>query len=252
MPGAPTLSALAALRTGCGLAIKARLLSSPEPETVAEIILRVIDDHSRGFFAPGDLESLKPDIEKADAIVLGPGLGTAPETQQFVIEAISLFNSLNKKVVVDADALNLLAKEAKVIEKLGPSCVITPHPGEAARLLNVKIAQIQNDRYSAAKALSQLTSGATVILKGAFSIVQGAGNRYMATAGSGDVLSGVVAAYIAQGLSPANAANRGAFIHGLAGDLAHQSTMGAIIASDLLGFVGHAENFITECGNGQR
>jgi NAD(P)H-hydrate epimerase len=126
-------------------------------------------------------------------------------------------------------------------------------------LLNIKTAQIQNDRYCAAKALTALTSGATAILKGAFSIVQGAGcgfvnstgNRYMATAGSGDVLSGIVASYIAQGLDPLEAAKRGAFVHGLAGDLAHQNTMGAIIASDLLEYVGQSENIIYEANNGQ-
>jgi NAD(P)H-hydrate epimerase len=125
--------------------------------------------------------------------------------------------------------------------------VFTPHPGEAASLLGTTSAEVQADRYAAARKLSE-QFGAVVVLKGASSIVydkgRGAvnlsGNPFMATAGSGDVLSGVIAALLAQGHAPFDAARIGVYVHGRAGDLAHEETHGPITASDLAWMVAAA------------
>src|SRR6056300_466942 len=228
MSGAIVLAAAAALRSGAGLVSVASFaqsvaaLNARYPEVMAHVIDTV-----------DDLMSL---IERADVVVIGPGLGQGDWSQLMFKAAMHS----QKPLVMDADALNLLSQNVVLINK---PCVITPHPGEAARLLGVSLAEINADRFASALQLHQATS-ATVVLKGAGTVVQGvqqkppavidAGNPGMASGGMGDVLSGVIAALIAQGFESDDAAQYGALVHSVAADRAAEQGERGMTASDVI------------------
>ena len=189
-----------------------------------------------------------------DAIAVGPGLGTEEEAQRVVS---CVLDNYKGKLVLDADALNIIAED-KVARSGGmqlrpnvTGTIITPHPGEAARLLGATVSEIQADRESAAIALAEKL-GCIVVLKGAGTLVAAknpatelyvntTGNPGMATGGSGDVLTGVIVSFVAQGMAPLTAARAGVFIHGLAGDLAAADLGEAgLIAGDLPPYIAGA------------
>ena len=226
MPGAVRLCAEAALRGGAGL-----VSIATDPGHAAVIVASRPELMSHGISGTEDLE---PVLEKADVVAFGPGLGRSDW-------AGALFARLagdERPAVWDADALNWLA------ESPAPAAqrIITPHPGEAARLLGIDTEAVQGDRRAAVAAL-QHRYGGVVLLKGAGSLVSAgksppwlctAGNPGMAVAGMGDVLTGLVAALLAQGLSIEEAAAVGMELHARAGDLAARRGERGMIASDLL------------------
>jgi NAD(P)H-hydrate epimerase len=174
------------------------------------------------------------------ALVLGPGLSTEEETVELV-RALAL--NCKIPMVLDADALNALAGD---LENQGfgasPQAVLTPHPGEAARLLGVEIKEILEDRPKAARSLAQIT-GCVTVLKGPRTLiadpagdlwVNPTGNVLLASGGSGDVLSGVIGGLMAQGLSALDSACAGVYVHGLAADLAMDEYGGRGLAADEL------------------
>ena len=212
MGGAVRLCAEGALRTGVGLAsvatrrsgVAALLAARPEAMT----------------HAVEDAAALAPLVERATVLAVGPGLGQGAWGQALYGSALAS----GRPLVLDADALNLLAASPRLL----PQAILTPHPGEAARLLGRDKADIQADRFGAAEALAQKFR-CVVVLKGAGTVVAasgetpaviGAGNPGMATGGMGDVLSGVIAALVAQGLPLFQAAVAGALLHSAAGDAA--------------------------------
>ncbi len=208
--GAVRLAAEAAARVGAGLVSVATRAAHVNPILSARPELMV-----RGVAGPGDLEAL---LDKASVVVVGPGLGQSAWSQTL----LAAVTERGLPVVMDADALNLLAQAACVLPE---QVVITPHPGEAARLLDVAIAEIQADRFAAAQRLAEFFQ-ATVVLKGAGTVVcDGPQNLAicplatpaLATGGSGDVLAGCIGGLIAQGLGAANAARAGVLMHALAG-----------------------------------
>mgnify|MGYP002780694568 CR=1 FL=1 len=212
MGGAVRLCAEGALRTGVGLASVATRSSG-----VAALVAARPEAMTH---AVEDARALRPLIERATVLAVGPGLGQGAWGQALFGEAIAS----GKPLVLDADALNLLAQHPLPL----PQAILTPHPGEAARLLASDNGAVQADRFAAAEALAQ-RYGCTVVLKGAGTVVAapgeipaviGAGNPGMATGGMGDVLSGVVAALVAQGLPSFQAAVAGALLHSAAGDAA--------------------------------
>jgi hydroxyethylthiazole kinase-like uncharacterized protein yjeF len=238
MPGAPKLSAFAALRSGAGTVTQTVLNKEEEHDCNAEIMLRHLE-HSDGVYQLKNRELLFQSIKNSSAIVLGPGLSTKNPIPQLVKKLIAYLISQNKKFVLDADGLNAIAPiRSKISLK---NCVLTPHPGEAARLLSTTTNKIEKDRFTAALALANKTE-ATVILKGASTIIANKhggfvhedSSPYLATAGSGDVLSGIVASLMAQGLSPIEAAKTGVFIHAQSGLRAVKKNKGPIIASDII------------------
>jgi ADP-dependent NAD(P)H-hydrate dehydratase / NAD(P)H-hydrate epimerase len=179
----------------------------------------------------GDVRSA---LGRATVIAVGPGLGQDPWAQQLFDAALSC----GLPMVVDADALNLLA----VTPRRHDNWILTPHPGEAARLLGSTSAVVQSDRLRAAREL-QSRFGGHVVLKGAGSIVQSRaelpyicdrGNPGMAAAGMGDVLTGVIAGIVAQCGDLALAARAGVFVHAQAGDLAARGGERGLLASDVL------------------
>ena len=226
MSGAVRLAGEAALRTGAGLVSVAT-----RPEHAAVIAAACPELMCHGVSQP---RQLRPLLEKASVILVGPGLGRSGWARALLAAVLQT----RQPRVMDADALNGLAGQPQPFRQQ----VLTPHPGEAAHLLNQTTAAIQADRLQAARDISQQYGGTTVV-KGAGSIIQpsegtpvvcAAGNPGMATAGSGDVLSGIIAALIAQGLDVDAAAVSGVCIHALAGDMAARAGERGLIARDII------------------
>lgn len=185
----------------------------------------------RSLSRPSELKKYLP---KADAIIFGPGLGQSAWSQKIFHAFFA--KPLSIPMLVDADGLNLLAKFPMRTE----NWILTPHIGEAARLLNKTVESIQKDRVAAAKNIRRQYNG-IVVLKGKHSLIQGEnlvscpfGNPGMATAGMGDVLSGVIGGLLAQKVPLEAAASLGVYIHAMAGDLAAKQSQRGLIASDLM------------------
>ena len=224
MTGAPRMAGLAALRAGAGLVSVAVPPAAVGPGWPPELMVH-------GVAGRGDLAPL---LDKATVIAVGPGLGTGAWGRELLAGCLAA----ERPLVVDADGLNLLAAGGGRRD----DWVLTPHPGEAARLLGSVAAQVQADRFGAAAELYRRYGGA-VLLKGCGSLVAaadgpvavcGAGNPGMAAGGMGDVLTGVVAGLRAQGLTAADAARAGAWVHGCAGDRAARGGERGLLATDLL------------------
>jgi ADP-dependent NAD(P)H-hydrate dehydratase / NAD(P)H-hydrate epimerase len=227
MRGAGRLAAMAALRAGAGLCTLAGDGDVLAPDAV---MTRSFDD------AP-----LATALEGKSAVVIGPGLGRSDAGVARVRDVLAA----GVPAVLDADALNGLADQPSIIASAAGPIVITPHPGEAARLLATTTAAIEADRLAAARTLAALTH-AVVVLKGARTIVcdgtaeddycslHPTGGPALATGGSGDVLAGTIAAMLAQGLAAVDAARVAVYIHGCAGDeLAQVHGTRGVISSDL-------------------
>lgn len=234
--GAIRMCAQAAVRSGAGLVSCICHPVSSLPLTVACPEVMTIGWQE-------DLEQLSAKSAAQDVVAFGPGLGTDSWAQALFQHVQSL--AINK--VVDADGLNLLAQSPN----LDDNRVITPHPGEAARLLNCSVAEIESNRYAAVKQL-QDKFGGVVVLKGAGSLVCDgrrtyvclAGNPGMATGGMGDVLTGIIAALVAQGVELSVAARLGVQLHSQAADLvAAEEGMIGLLASDVIGKVRQLLNF---------
>lgn len=232
--GATVLSGLAALRTGAGL-----VSIAAHPDSVTSIRSAQPELMVHAIHAAAEIEPL---FERAAVIVIGPGMGQDTWAQ----DLLKLVLNSEKPLVVDADALNLLAKSPAYSD----NWVLTPHPGEAARMLEKTTRNIQQDRLHSARSL-QDKFGGVVVLKGANSLITAAddvptvcaeGNPGMATAGMGDVLTGVIASLIAQGIPLLEATKLGVWLHATAGDDAAQSGERGMIASDLLPELRHLVN----------
>ena len=219
--GAGRLSAWAALRAGAGLCTLASdgdELAAPDPIMTAALDAELPDAGER----------LVELARGKAAVAIGPGMAPGAGGRALVRAALA---RLEVPLVLDADALNHLAGDAALVASARAPVVLTPHPGEAARLLGTSAAEVEADRVAAARALAELTR-AVVVLKGAgtlvcdgavgdgFVTINPTGGPALATAGSGDVLTGVVAALVGQGLEVGEAARAAVYLHGLAGDLA--------------------------------
>jgi NAD(P)H-hydrate epimerase len=227
MGGAIRLSGEAALRCGAGLVSVAT-----RTENVLALNAARAELMAHGVADAGDLAPL---LERASVVAIGPGMGQGAWGRLLFEAGLAC----GKPAVIDADALNLLARAPR---KLAPDSVLTPHPGEAARLLGCDTAAVQRDRYAAVRKLA-VNHAAVVVLKGAGSLIadpQGRvavcpwGNPGMASGGMGDLLTGVVAALLSQGLSAWDAARLGVALHARAGDQAAGDAPRGLIASDLL------------------
>ncbi|MGA9342438.1 MAG: NAD(P)H-hydrate dehydratase [Rhodanobacteraceae bacterium] len=249
MGGAVRLTGEAALRAGAGLvsiatrASHVTALNAARPELMAH--------------GCDDPQTLAPRMDRANVVALGPGLGTGAWGHALWETVLGREEtSRDRAFVLDADALNLLARQPRT---LPANAVLTPHPGEAARLLGCDVAEIQRDRFAAVRALAK-NHAAVVVLKGAGSLIADPsgrvalcrwGNPGMASAGMGDVLTGVIAALLAQGLSSWEAASLGVAMHARAGDLAAGFTPRGLVASDLFASLRRLANGFPEddCGS---
>lgn len=237
MPGAAALAARAALRTGAGWVTRTALAGAPTFET-AEIMLVPLPPRPSGALEGGDLVALRSAIERATAVLIGPGLGLDTATGPLVFAVLELCRARGLPVVIDGDALTFLAHAGTEVDLSG--CVLTPHPGEMARLVKGTTREVQCDRFGTAQRVAD-RCGAVVVLKGAGTVVTTRGGGvvctrgtpYLATPGSGDVLAGIITALLAQGIAPADGAARGVAVHAVAGERAHRRTGGTIVASDI-------------------
>lgn len=244
--GAAALAASGALRSGAG----AVLLGTPE--SVYPILARKLTGEivmplpatDEGSLSQSGLESILKKVDWADVVAVGPGLSLHPETQALILDIIKYTPG---KLLLDADALACLtAPGLKSMRGLKSQITITPHVGEASRILNIQSKQIERDRIAIARNTAG-EGGCVVVLKGgptATGNVDGtvylnsSGNPGMATVGSGDVLTGLLAGMWAQGMGQVTAAFSSVFLHGLAGDCAARKVgMRSLVAQDLLDFL---------------
>lgn len=251
--GAAKMLGEAAARSGVGLVT----LGVPEPlgDVVASnmleamtMLLPATPDESIAPAAVGPALEFAKDKE---AVALGPGLSQNPETQQFILEFIQ---GCDAPLVIDADGLNALSENPVVLGTTRPR-VLTPHPGEMARLCGTTSDAVQKDREGCAREFAE-GHGCTLVLKGYRTIValpdgrafmNVNGNSGMATGGTGDVLTGLIGGLMAQGVDASDAALLGVYVHGLAGDLAAKAkTERGTIASDVIATIPGAWHLLEE------
>jgi hydroxyethylthiazole kinase-like uncharacterized protein yjeF len=236
--GAAVLAARGCMRAGAGLT------TVRVPEAGAAILQTAVPEAMIAIDPDADMFTEVPDLSPYTAIAIGPGLGTSPRTQSALK---SLIQSAARPLVLDADALNILAENKTWLSFIPKGSVLTPHPKEFERLAG----KSANDFERNAKQREfSFRFQCYVVLKGAHTAIttpggdcyfNSTGNPGMATGGSGDVLTGVIAGLMAQGYSPAGASLAGVYLHGLAGDLASAETgMEALIAGDIANYLGKA------------
>jgi NAD(P)H-hydrate epimerase len=261
--GAPAVAALGALRAGAGLVTAA--VPAPAMPLVAAIALELMT-WPLAANAAGQIsaENLAPEFLSVltagkTVLAIGPGLGQSPETVKFVT---GLLSATTIPAVIDADALNILAAKPVLLTKLakGRTLVLTPHPGEMARLAGVTVAEVQADRLGVAHSFAQRT-GVTLVLKGARTLiahpdgrvaVNTSGNPGMAKGGSGDLLTGLIAGLLAQyPAEVARAVEAAVYLHGLAADMTvRAANEHTLLATDSLAQLARAFRFQTRGPNG--
>lgn len=228
MAGAAYLATMAALRSGSGLvyAIIPNSLNEILSIKLTEAIIKSVEDEDAGHFNLYSFDGLKEIIDDMDVLALGPGIGVDEIRIELVNKILSTYE---KPIVLDADGINCISKgNPDILSNRKAETVITPHPGELSRLLRLDIDTIQKKRFEYSKMISNKYNVITV-LKGANTLVTNpkgdiyinfSGNPGMATAGSGDLLTGIIASFIGQGITSYEAAVLGVYCHGIAGDLA--------------------------------
>jgi NAD(P)H-hydrate epimerase len=227
MTGAAALAGMAALRAGAGLVTLGvpRSLHGLMEIKLTEVMTRPLPETDRKSISRDAMDEVRELVAWADVVAIGPGISTEPATQELIRDLVA---GLTKPAVIDADGLNALAGHTGLLEKCRAPLVLTPHPGEMARLWGIKTAEVQDNRIEVATEAAKKW-GATVVLKGARTLITASdgtlyinptGNPGMATGGSGDVLTGIIAGFLAQGLSLVQAGAAGAYFHGLAADSA--------------------------------
>ncbi len=243
--GAPYFSAMSFLKAGGGLSYLAtpRSLSPFIANKGSEIVFLPQEETAEGSLALSNLDRLLQIADGMDMVVLGPGISLQGETQQLAQE---LAARVEKPLLIDGDGLTAVAALPEVVQGRQAPTLLTPHPGEMARLTGLSVAEIQARRVDV---LQEATAqwGATIVLKGAHSLIGYPGGRVsinlsgnpgMATAGSGDVLTGSIAAMFCSGYALPEAVRMGVFLHGLAGDLAAQALgEDGMVAGDILAYL---------------
>lgn len=242
MTGAGCLSAEAALRTGAGLVYLAvpAAIASIYDAVLTESITLPLEDKGRGYLDKGCLDAIQKHLERCHVAAVGPGLSAGGDIPVIVGEIIK---RSPVPLVLDADALNAIAADVRVLGKKSCDIVVTPHPGEMARLMGISIDDVQNNRVRAAREFAAQWK-VIAVLKGARTVIalpdgtvylNTTGNPGMATAGTGDVLTGMIAGLAGQGVPLAEAAVASVYLHGCAGDeAAAEKGMYGMIAGDLV------------------
>ncbi|MCX7705159.1 MAG: NAD(P)H-hydrate dehydratase [bacterium] len=247
LTGAVCLASMAALRTGCGL------VTAGIPESLndifeiklTEVMTKPLSETGRRTISPLALENCLSFIEKVDGIVIGPGISTEAGTELFFK---TLLPDIQKPVVIDADGLKLLAKNLDILHSNEKKIILTPHPGEMSYLTGLSIPEIQANRKKIAAEFAKkfnlivvLKGYKTVVTDGKKIYINATGNPGMATAGSGDVLSGIIGGLLVQGFSLWESATLGVYLHGLAGDMAAKEIGEySLIAGDIIDFLPQA------------
>jgi len=246
--GAPYFSAMSFLKAGGGYARLAapRSMVSFIARKGSEIVFIPQEETASGSIALENKKSLIDIAEKMDMVVIGPGLSLDPETRQLVRE---LVQTIKAPVLIDGDGITAVSADLKVVRKRKAPTILTPHPGEMARMTGKSVTEIDRQKITVLQKTASYL-GAWVVLKGAHSLIgypdeqvfiNLSGNSGMATAGSGDVLTGAIAAMFGLGLPLEEAVKKGVFIHGFAGDLAAaKKGEDGITARDILDYLPQA------------
>ena len=227
MAGAAIMAGKAALRCGIGLLKIAvpKSIYTVCATNILESVYYPLEETSNGVISSKNTDFLLEMCEKSSAVVIGCGLSVCDDTKNLVQSVIT---NCEKPLVIDADALNCICNKPEILKNLKAPAIITPHPGEMARLLHSTPKTVNSNRENTAIDFAK-KFGVVTVLKGAGTIIASpdgevyinhTGNSGMATGGSGDVLSGIIGSLLAQGASPINAAAAGVFLHGTIGDLA--------------------------------
>ena len=244
--GAGVLASKAALRAGVGLVTLAvpSSYSRSVDSSVPEVMTAPLPETSDGTLSRDGAKALERLMGEMDALAIGPGLTVHGETAELVREVLGWDGF---PVVVDADALNALGKDLETLRGRSAHTVLTPHPGEMGRLMGLSASEVQQDRIGTALNCSE-RSGCIVVLKGARTVVAAPDGRYhinltgnpgMATAGTGDVLTGMIGALLARRLDPLTSALASVYLHGAAGDLASEElTHHCMTAFDIINHMG--------------
>ncbi len=246
--GAAALCAKAALRCGAGL-VRCAVPVSIYPivsTLVPEAVFLVLEETEEGAISSKEAGRIIKAANKSDAVVFGCGSKLCPDTESI---AMSLLMECSKPLLVDADGINAVSKHINVLKDHKCPVVLTPHEGEMGRLMGIDSSIIRGAREASAGVVAK-EHGCTVLLKGKNSVivaeggiekgvlVNTTGNAGMAVAGSGDVLAGMTGAFMCQGVNPFDAAALGAYLHGLAGDLAKEKlTEFSLTPSDIIDFI---------------
>jgi hydroxyethylthiazole kinase-like uncharacterized protein yjeF len=251
--GASAMAAMSALKVGAGLvrlaapkgimdALESKLLE------VVKIPLPQTDDET---ISPKAINTLLPFLEKSDVVVIGPGITTHPQTAKFLFKFLP---RIKVPLIIDADAINIIAENTKFFKMIRAPFIITPHPGELSRLINVTPQKINENRIDLVTKLSK-EYGGIVVLKGAPTVIASpkgeiylnpTGNSGLASAGSGDVLVGMISGFLAQNLFPLEASMMGVFVHGLCAELAmDENNEYSLTAGDLINYIPQSINYIT-------
>ncbi|MCL1988083.1 MAG: NAD(P)H-hydrate dehydratase [Firmicutes bacterium] len=248
MPGAAVLACKATYKAGAGL-VNACVV--PEVANVIknnahEVILTVVPDKNGEYF---DFESTKKSLEQAKVIILGPGIGRSSHVKNFVYQVINFAKLNNKPLVLDADALVAVADNLAILKNMQAPCIITPHPGEMSILTGYSVPQILENLLGFAQDFAQ-KNGVITVLKDARTIIAHSSGRTfinltgspaMAKAGSGDVLTGIIGAFIAQNLDTYLETVAAVYIHGKAGEIAAETMSDySVNATNLIDCVGSA------------
>jgi len=244
MPGAASLACSSAYIAGGGLVCACVL------DDVAQVIFRWqrevtarILPGKNGMYCKESIKTASDEINKSNVILIGPGLGRSPDVTEFVREVIFFARA---PLVMDADALFAVSQDLSILKELKVPCVITPHPGEMSRLTGVSVQDILENTVDTACKFSK-KNNVVILLKDAHTVIahpsgnyyiNKTGNNALAKAGTGDVLAGMIAGFIAQGSDVFTASALGAYIHGRAGEAASLDlSTYSVTASDLLKYI---------------
>lgn len=243
MLGAAALTSLAALRSGAGLVTGAipESLNTTFQKKISNCVMSLpLKETKEQTIAYSAFAQIKNTLNQYQAIAIGPGLSQKTSTKKFVH---ALIRHSQVPLIIDADALNLIADDPSILKISNTIKICTPHPKELARLLHTSTRHINENRKACAEKFAQQYN-CTLLLKGHQTLISApgkkttlnkSGNPGMATAGSGDVLTGMIAAFVSRGISAFEAAKTGAYLHGLAGDTAAKKfTQTAMIATDII------------------
>ncbi|MGB3681437.1 MAG: NAD(P)H-hydrate dehydratase [Rubrobacteraceae bacterium] len=248
MTGAPVMVVEGAQRTGCGivfLATSQSAASAVDLRLTEALVYGVLEDES-GQMVSGALEQVLEQARRATALVVGPGMGTGDESRQLVE---GILREVGAPVLLDADAISNLSGSDALAQRAAPT-VITPHPGELSRLIETGTKELQARRLHSAREAAQkygccvlLKGSDTIVAEGERTAVNSTGNVALATAGTGDVLSGAIGALLSRGMEPYEATRTGAWVHGRASELWGEETglpAESFIATDLLPYLPRA------------
>lgn len=253
--GAVSLAAIGAQRAGSGLTT----IATPESifpivaSHLKEAIYLPLTDNTETEFVSNAITSIQMNIKKYTSVLIGCGLGLSENSRELTKTILLKKNLPEIPLVIDADALNILSENQNWHQKIPKNSILTPHPGEMARLSGKTIKEIELDRVNICKSYATKWN-CIVILKGAFTVISSPNgniwislfaNPNLATAGTGDILAGIITGLLAQKIEPLDAAISGVYLHGLSAEMANpENTSSGIIASDILPYIPIAINQI--------